>query len=187
MEPLVTIIIPDIAGVTACATTLASLARHTPEQYEVMLLIAESRRGQAPLQVGQHVRTVVVSNPANIPASLNQVLATSTTPFLLLLESGAIVTHAWLTRLLAPFADTTVGLSGPSTNICWNEQQVVPHGAGVRRSLQQIDAYAATNAINHLNQRRNLDTLHSLNDFCYLFKRAVAEQLGGFDEAYGSG
>ena len=68
-----------------------------------------------------------------------------------------------------------------STNLCWNEQQVArgeqvgtpDHGA----------ARVATSGARWVP----LDTLHSLADFCYLFRRTVAEQLGSFDEAYGAG
>ena len=43
MDPLVTIAIPDLAGSVARTTTLSSLARHTPEPHQVMLLVEQSR------------------------------------------------------------------------------------------------------------------------------------------------
>ena len=84
-------------------------------------------------------------------------------------------------------SDPTVGLAGPSTNISWNEQQVLPGSGGTGWSVQKIEEYAASIATRDRDMQRSLDTLHSLGDFCYLFKRSVAEQLGGFDEAYGAG
>ena len=44
MEPLVTIAIPDIAGSAARDAALASLARHTPEPYEVVLFVEDKAR-----------------------------------------------------------------------------------------------------------------------------------------------
>ena len=186
MEPLVTIAISDLAGPTALSTTLASLARHTPEPHEVVLLVEAGSR-QITRPRNQVLQQIPVPVPFGAPAALNQLLARCTTPYVLLLESGAIVTSRWLSRLLEAFDDTSVGLSGPSTNICWNEQQVFSDRRSAYWSTSQIDAHAAGVASRYANQRRSLDSLHGLNDFCYLFKAAVAEQLGGFDEAYGPG
>jgi glycosyltransferase involved in cell wall biosynthesis len=189
MPPLITIAIPDLSGIIARNNTLQSIARHTPEPHEVVLLV-EELQGQrvVPLRSDdQALRRISVPAPFSTPIALNRLLTTSTTPYILLLESGSIVTSDWLARLLAPLADATVGLSGPSTNASWNEQKVLIGSEGVGWSVQQIDTYAASVAIQYSNQWKSLDTLHSLGDFCYLFKRSVAEQLGGFDEAYGAG
>jgi len=56
-----------------------------------------------------------------------------------------------------------------------------------RWTPQRIDAYAAELAALHGDATRPLDTLHSLADFCYLFKCELALALGGFDESYGAG
>jgi len=188
MESLVTIGIPDLAGPAARITTLASLACHTPEPHEIALLTEKSRVQNVTTDSdNQALRQIAIPAPFGVPAALNQLLEICTTPYILLLESGAIVTSGWFTRLLAAIDDPTIGMSGPSTNISWNEQQIVPGSGGVGWSIAQIDTYAATVATRYSGQRRPLDTLHSLGDFCYLFKRSVAEQLGGFDEAYGAG
>ena len=186
--PFVTIAIPDLAGPVALDATLAALTRYTPERYEVVLLAEETQRQNAPTaSENTTYRQITVPAPFGTPAALNRLLMTCTAPLILLLESGAIVTAGWLTRLLAPLSDPAIGLSGPSTNSCWNEQQVLPRSGGISWSIPKIEEYAASIAVRYQNVQRSLDTLHSLGDFCYLFKRAVAEQLGGFDEAYGAG
>jgi O-antigen biosynthesis protein len=188
METVVTIVIPDLGGPAARTATLQALARHTPEPYEVMLLL-EEMPGQHNLekQGDQAVRQIAVPAPFNTPAALNRLVATCTTPYILLLESGCIVTPGWLGKLLAPFSDSTVGLTGPSTNSSWNEQKVLRGSEGTGWLVRQIDTFAALIAQRYRNQWHALDTLHGLGDFCYLFKRTLAEQLGGFDEAYGAG
>jgi glycosyltransferase involved in cell wall biosynthesis len=186
MEPLITIAISDLAGPTALSTTLAALARHTLEPHEVVLFVEADSR-QTIRSDNQKLQQIIVPAPFGAPAALNRLLAVCATPYALLLESGTIVTSGWLSRLLEPFDDASVGLSGPSTNICWNEQQVLPRTGETHWSIAQIEAYATEVSLSYAGQRRALDTLHSLNDFCYLFKRSVAEQLGGFDEAYGAG
>lgn len=183
MKPIVTIAIPDIAGPLARAQTLDALARNTPEAHEIILFVKE---GQEQSTV-EDVTRLPVPSPLEVPAALNRLLRQCPTPYILLLEAGAIVTPGWLGRLLSAFQDTTVGLSGPSTNLSWNEQQVLPRFAGTRWAGQQIDACAVSVAARYAGQQRTLNTLHSLGDFCYLFKRLVAENIGGFDEAYGAG
>ncbi len=188
MEPLVTIAISDNAGTTACAMTLTALARHTPQPHEVVLFVEGQLNHRTVAQAGQQeIWQFPVPMSAGIPFALNRLLEDSTTPYLLLLESGSVVTEGWLQRLLAPLHDVKIGLSGPSTNICWNEQQVVPHGLGTSWAMGQIEKYAAEVALRYAGRYQALDTLHSLSDFCYLFKREVAEALGGFDEMYGGG
>ncbi|HZT99918.1 MAG TPA: glycosyltransferase [Ktedonobacteraceae bacterium] len=188
MEPLVTIAIPDLSGIIARNITLQAIARHTSEPYEIALLLEKSQSASvSPKQNHLVAHQIVLPAPLNTSAALNRLLATCITPYILLLESGAIVTSGWLSKLLAPLNDPTVGLSGPSTNSSWNEQKVLQGSEGTGWSVKQIDAYAASIAKSYSNQLRSLDTLHSLGDFCYLFKRSVAEQLGGFDEAYGAG
>jgi glycosyltransferase involved in cell wall biosynthesis len=186
MDPLVTIVIPDIAGLAALSATLTSLARHTPEPHVVMLL-EEAGSMQITRPENLTLQQIIVPAPFGIPAALNQSIVICKTPYILLLETGAIVTSGWLSRLLEAFDDEGVGLSGPSTNICWNEQQVFSNSSSAYWSTSQIDAYALDVVSRYASQRRYLDTLHGLNDFCYLFKRSVADQLGGFDEAYGPG
>ena len=207
MEPLVTIAIPDNAGAQALAVTLAALVRHTPQPHEIVLIVeglitrATARvaptihaarveqekysRGDPGGRPGNTLLTVPMA--LGIPFALNRLLDSCTTPYILLLESGAIVTATWLERLLAPLQDATVGLSGPSTNVCWNEQQVVSHGVGTEWSANQIDTCASEVAERYADQQQPLTLLHSLSDFCYLFKREVAEAVGGFDETYGAG
>jgi glycosyltransferase involved in cell wall biosynthesis len=180
MIPRVTIAIPDLAGPHARAATMAALERHTPDSNEIILLAEQPIAAYS----GQ---TLAVSAPFSMPFALNRLLAATTTPYLLLIESGAIVTAGWLARLLAALDDPAVGLSGPSTNWCWNEQGLLPRGAGPGWTVERIDAYAAEVAARHGDAMRPLDTLHSLADFCYVFKRELAVALGGFDESYGAG
>lgn len=187
MRPLVTIAISDLAGESALCVTLAALARHTPESHTIVLLAEETLNPQRLEHSGVPLRRIVVSAPFAVPTALNRLLEETSSPYLLFLESGAIVTAGWLNRLLAPLADPTIGLSGPSTNVAWNEQQVLPRAGGYHWSADQIDEFARSLAARYQDQRVPLDTLHSLCEFCYLYKRAVAEQIGGFDKAYADG
>ena len=70
MEPLVTIAIPDLAGSAARTATLSSLARHTRELYEVILLEEEpSRPHVSSGSNDQALRQIVVAVPFGTPAA----------------------------------------------------------------------------------------------------------------------
>jgi glycosyltransferase involved in cell wall biosynthesis len=183
LEPLVTIAISDLANQTALSTTLAALDQHTPEPHEIVLFVQQGQKRNVP----EGIYCIEVPSPFATPTALNLLVASCATPYILLLEAGIRVTSSWLARLLEPLQEADVGLSGPSTNLSWNEQQVLSRFAGARYSSEQIDALAFSVATRYAGQRRSLNTLHNLADFCYLFKRAVAQDVGGFDEAYGSG
>ncbi|HEY7066794.1 MAG TPA: glycosyltransferase [Chloroflexota bacterium] len=187
MDSLVTIAILDLAGPAALAHTLAALARHTSEPHDVALLVADGAAAPERAPSGRPLRIVAAPAPLGAPAALNLLLAAGTAPHVLLLESSATVTAGWLQRLLRALDAPAVGLSGPSTNAAWNEQQVLPRGGGLDWPAAQIDAFAAALVARHGDCYQPLNTLHSLADFCYLFKRSVAERLGGFDESYGPG
>src|SRR4051794_25415826 len=104
VEMVVTLAIPDLAGPEALARTLASIRRHTPESHQVEILSGGPG-----------------AEPFSAPAALNRLVAATSEPYVLLLEGGSVVTAGWLGRLLKPFDDPTIGLSGPSTNQAWNE------------------------------------------------------------------
>ena len=76
-----------------------------------------------------------------------------------------------------------IGLAGPSTNNCWNEQGRLRSGRSDARSR-------GSRARQHAACRRadpDARTLHSLADFCYAVRRDVIDAIGGADEAYGIG
>jgi O-antigen biosynthesis protein len=178
-----TIAIPDTNGAAALLRTLESVARHTPEPHEIVLLGEEGEFPGAALPV----RRLAFPHPVAAPAALNRLIPAVNTPYVLLLESGAQASEEWLGRLLAPLGDAGAGLSGPSTNLSWNEQQVSPRPVGFGWGAEAVAARARDVAERFGARTVALDTLHSLADFCYLFKRDLALALGGFDEAYGAG
>jgi glycosyltransferase involved in cell wall biosynthesis len=194
MPSLVTITIHDVAGPAELAVTRTALARHTPEPHDLVLLCQKPEAARPAPVPGASVEATAGELPALLlgpgegaPAGLNRLLTSSSTPYILLLESGAVVTPGWLGRLLAPLADGDVALSGPSTNRSWNEQQVSLGSHRPPRRPAEVEAYAARVLGRFADRTVALDTLHSLASFCYLFKRDVARELGGFDEAYGAG
>lgn len=107
----------------------------------------------------------------------------------ILFECGAVPASGWLGRLLATFTRVPrCGLTGPSTNRCWNEQCVMP-GPNSHSANLDCNPAAAARAIERRYgaARRSLRPLHSLADFCYAVRREVIEAIGLADEGYAAG
>ena len=107
----------------------------------------------------------------------------------ILFECGAVPAPGWLGRLLATFTRVPrCGLTGPSTNRCWNEQCLMP-GAELYPAQPEFDRASAARAVERRYgaARRSLRPLHSLADFCYAVRREVVEAIGLADEGYSAG
>jgi len=116
-----------------------------------------------------------------LAACLNRLAACTRCDTLVLIEEGCIVTSGWLERLLAAFQGDHVGLAGPSTNLCWNEQQVrMPR-------ICDADERGRLLAKQFGSSVRGLKPLYSLADFCYAVRRQVIDAIGPADESYGIG
>jgi len=101
-----------------------------------------------------------------------------------LLEEGAQPAPGWLDHLLRALAEPDVGLAGPSTNWCWNEQAAFP---STRRTSAAIVETALRAERQFGASLCTLEPLHSLADFCYAVRRDVVETIGAADEGFGDG
>jgi glycosyltransferase involved in cell wall biosynthesis len=167
-------------------STLASLAKHSSPDTEIILLPdgpdAAMTRALAGLP---DYRQSGTSDPRGPPACFNRLARLAKADVVVLLESGALVGPEWLERLLkALAAQPTHGLAGPSTNRAWNEQAVAPAARG---TTEDVTARAAELAHRFAHQWRTLAPLHSLADFCYAVRREVYATIGEADEGYGLG
>jgi O-antigen biosynthesis protein len=125
---------------------------------------------------------LVVCNDSRA-AALNHAFRTSDADVVILLEAGAVPGPRWLEHLLAALESSPrVGLAGPSTNRCWNEQGVF--GDAIAENVEETAREAETR---FGTLTRSLAPLYSLGDFCYAVKRETWEAIGGADESYGLG
>jgi hypothetical protein len=101
MDPLITIAIPDLDGPAPLDRTRVSVARHTPEAHAVVPLGAAAAPSLPAPAAEPPPDPIGVLVPFGTPAAVNHLLVVAASPYLLLLESGAVVTHGRLRRLLA--------------------------------------------------------------------------------------
>lgn len=168
------------------AATLASVRANTPPGYELLLLPDGPDVATRMALRGLHdVAQSATAERRGAAACFNRLATLSRAEVVVLIESGSLVARRWLEHLLAALAaDARNGLAGPSTNRAWNEQCVF---AGAGGSPGEIARTAQRAASQFGDERRVLEPLHSLADFCYAVRRDVLQALGAADEAYGLG
>jgi GT2 family glycosyltransferase/glycosyltransferase involved in cell wall biosynthesis len=101
--------------------------------------------------------------------------------FVVLLNDDTVVTRGWLARLLRHLrADPTLGMVGPLTNWASTSARITADYTG----LDNLDAFAAAQTAQADGE---IETAPRLDMFCVALRRAVVEELGPLDEAYGLG
>ena len=166
---------------------LESLARHTPEPHEVILVdngsdaeTAAYLRRQA--EGSPTVRLIANQENRGFSAGNNQGLALSTGAFVLLLNNDTVVTAGWLARMLAVFErHPDTGIVGPVSNHVAGPQKVCDVGYS---NLEGLPAFAQDWSQSHAGQSEKLSRVIG---FCLLARREVIDRIGGLDERFGSG
>jgi O-antigen biosynthesis protein len=166
--------------------TIESIQVNTPGEYELLLLPdgpdSATKAALAGLSQLRQLSTVEPYGPA---VCFNRLATNTDSRIIVFLESGSLVGPGWLDHLTAALeADPRNGLTGPSTNQCWNAQCVYPNGRG---DLDDIAQTARDAQSRFGDELRTLEPLHSLADFCYAVRRDVIERVGAADEEYGLG
>ncbi len=127
----------------------------------------------------------VVTNPENrgFAAGCNQGAALASRDVVIFLNNDTLLAGRWLDALLAPFADPTVGATGPRSNFVSGPQLVenvdyrTTQVSGIRPFVRHWEAA-------HQNQTSEATFLVG---FCLAVRRATFEAIGGFHEGFGIG
>lgn len=120
------------------------------------------------------LRYVRNDDNGSVLAAYNQAARLAETPFLCFLHNDTeMLEPAWLTRLLTPFGSPGVGLTGLY---------------GVKR-VRRDGRYAGRTIVHSLAENPSVRAPHEevavVDGVCLCLPRALFEELGGFDEAYG--
>ena len=161
---------------------LESIARHTSEPYEV--IVVDNGSGPETLEFlksidDSHVR--VIYNPVNrgFGGGNNDGIAQAKGDYIVVLNNDVIVTENWLDALLDPFRRISgVGVTAPRTNKIIGDQEVIDCAYD---DLVGMQAYAARRAVRYA--KRGYFTDRAIG-FCLCIDRRVIDQIGGFDERF---
>jgi glycosyltransferase involved in cell wall biosynthesis len=170
--------------------TVAALRATAPQARIVLLHDPASTAPEAPPADAPDSLRLDCERPRGNAACFNLLTRSIHADVYVLFENGATPAPGWLTRLLATFTRVRrCGLTGPSTNRCWNQQCVIPFPAELGSEHPAPNTASAARAVERRfgASCRSLRPLHSLADFCYAVRREVIEAIGEADECYPGG
>jgi O-antigen biosynthesis protein len=182
--------IPVRGDSSLLAGTVAAIRTTAPQAGILLLHDGSSARPDVPSADGANPIHVHCDRKGGNAASFNLLARSIQADVYVLFENGATPAPGWLSRLLATFTRVPrCGLTGPSTNRCWNEQCVMPTGAEPLAAQATSGPALMARAVERRfgASRRSLRPLHSLADFCYAVRREVIDTIGEADEGYAGG
>ena len=168
-----------------------SVLAHSDRPFELILVDNGSVDGTGEYfraLAARDSRVKAILNPRNegFAVGCNQGIAAAMGDYVLFLNNDTIVPRKWLSRMLAHFeAKPTRGAIGAVSNCVSGPQQLqkvpVPNHPDAREAILAFgDEVAAA--------RRGAGfELARLVGFCLMVRRAVLDQIGGFDPHYGIG
>lgn len=177
---LVSILIPVLNQWELLEKALHSIARHTSQPHEIVVVDNGSGPETRAFLASAAVRLVV--NPANrgFAAAINQAVDAAAGETLVLANSDIEVTEGWLDEILLALEQPGAGLVGPLTNYASGAQQIPVDYAkcggpdGIARELRHWRQGAV----------REVDRVVG---FLLAYRRSTAELVGRWDERFGIG
>lgn len=183
---LVSIVILTFNELKYTRECVESIRKHTPEPHEIIFVDNGSADGTAKwLQkiVRENPNYRMIRNKKNLgfSAGCNQGIEAASGEYILLLNNDVVVTEKWLSGMLECLhSDPDIGIVGPMTNNISGSQKVDAD----YRTMQQMHEYAG--GFRQRNRHRRIP-LRRIVGFCMLFRQALVEKIGLFDEDFGSG
>ena len=177
MQGSVDIVVPIYNAYHVASKCLASVVERTTWPFHLTIVddcSDEYTRRQ--LEAIHGVRSTLIRNEKNrgFAATVNRGIRAGSGEYVCLLNSDVIVTEGWLTKmLLALHADPRNAIVCPATNNTAVVDIAMSPGASYLQMNQALEAFA---------QRRYPEILPT--GFCFLFRRALLDEIGYFDEAY---
>jgi len=186
-KPLVSIILLTWNQWCYTEECLASIRRHTPEPYELIIVDNGSTDGTVEqlkiLATGdKRCRLVLNADNRGYAAGCNQGILAAQGEYLVLLNNDTVVTPEWLSGLLECHSSHAfAGIVGPLTNSASGIQVVPGPAYCVEEGLDFYSrSFRAAHRFRRVPSRR-------IVGFCMLFRRGLVDDIGLLDEQFGSG
>jgi GT2 family glycosyltransferase len=178
------IVIPCFNGVEYTAMCLASIARHTPESHEVILVDNGSTDGTGDYFADTHEgEGALIRNARNqgFGVACNQGLAAAEGRRVMVLNNDTIVTAGWFTAMNdALERDPSIGVAVPRSNHVGGLQILGPVGYESAPS-PELEAFGSERNAALAGAGRVVPRVTGL---CMTFRREVLEAVGGFDPVF---
>jgi len=186
-EKMVSIIMLTYNALDFTRQAVESVLQHTQYPFEIILVDNGSGKDtvQYLKQVGEeyaNVRTIFNKKNKGFAAGNNQGAKSAFGKYVMFLNNDVLVSDGWLKSLVEALQkDERIGMVGPITNLISGRQMVVDAPYTAAADFPQFAAKVRQINSGTLTPRRRLA------GFAILMPKALFEQVGGFDEEFGSG
>ena len=181
MSELASIVIPCHGALLYTALCLESIARHTPEPHEIIVVDNGGADGTGEWCAARGAR--VVRSPVNLgfAGGVNLGLSEIRGDLAVVLNNDALATPGWLGGLRGALArERHVGVAGPRSN--WvSEDQIIPRPPYDEAPSEDLDRFAAERARAHAGRGREATRLSGL---CMAISADALARVGGFDTRF---
>jgi GT2 family glycosyltransferase len=176
---LTSILVVSYNALARTRSCLEALRRTADERHPTEIVVVDngSTDGSAEWLAQQDdIAFVRNADNAGAPRARNQAIGLARGEFLVFMDNDVVPTQEWLHRLLFHAeVDGRSGCVGPLTDRAGQNQQIEYVGTD---SIEDIERFAAERAAAHPRKFRNQTLMTS---FCMLVRRAVVDEIGGFD------
>ncbi|HGY54755.1 MAG TPA: glycosyltransferase [Caldithrix abyssi] len=164
-----------------------SILKHTTHPYEIVFVDNASTDGtkkylRGLTQKHKHIKVLFNKKNRGFAAANNQAVRKAKGDYVMILNNDVLVADGWLKGLVKALeADEKIGMVGPLTNKISGLQMVadVPYS-----DEQGFYEYARTFRRQYGG---NITPRRRIAGFAMLMKKNLYQQVGGFDESYGTG
>ena len=181
MSALASIVVPCHDNLAYTALCLESVARHTPEPHEVVVVDNGCSDATSDWCAARGAR--VVRSPVNLgfAGGVNLGLGAARGDVAVVLNNDALATPGWLAGLLGALArEPGGGVAGPRSN--WvSDDQIIPRPPYDAAPSDDLDRFAAERHRELAGQGREVGRLSGL---CLAIAPAVLDAVGGFDTRF---
>lgn len=179
----VDIIIPVYGGLHVLKPCVKSIIDRTHWRYNLIFIDDASpdpavKTYLSGLAWGEASPTKVLYNKKNrgFAATVNRGIAQGTAPYVCVLNSDVLVTEGWLTKMLVALESNPKNcIVNPATN---NTAMI---NVNMYPGRSYTDMHSALTRQNRVKYPEIMPT-----GFCFIFRRSLIEEIGPFDEAFGS-
>ncbi len=163
---------------------LKSIQMHTPEPHELLFVDRGAARGMLKwarqlAKDNDHYHIIECARKAGWAESINQAIQKASGDIIVLAHNDVVFPEGWLNAFkMCIKLEPNIGLVGPMSNQAAGSQQL-KHSD----EFDRMEFESAAKAFSEQSQYRRVGVL-KLSDFCFAFRRELADKIGYFDEQF---
>ncbi|WP_123068370.1 glycosyltransferase [Massilia aurea] len=187
LSPRVSVVVLCYNSIELTKACLSSIEKYSSyENLEIIVVDnASSDDTAAYLQFWadgrENVKIILNRENQGFAAGNNIGMSAATGEYIILLNNDTFVTEGWVRDLIRPMIlDSSIGLTGPLTNMIGNEQKINIHYSTMEQMASASRKFTR-------RRKRDLFETDNLAFFCVGIRRSLVEKIGMLDTRYGLG